>query len=407
MLGNHHCPRCGTPTGCVKGPCPKCQKKEQDRLDELKDLIKESQPLEEMAEAQRKKEVDVMIEAVCGEPRHPRPLVGIGVFVENDFGQILLGLRKGEHGGGKWGLPGGHLEHNETFRRVCQREVFEETGIIILTESEPYKVGFVNSKFEESGKHYVTLFFHTKMEGGSLANREPDRCEEWRWFHRNELPKSDEMFEPLADIIKQLPYLSTPPSEKNLTMDQKIERGLNAAIYIQLSPHEWEWTQTQQEDMAIALHEQARLIDLIRKESQGFRKSMDNAYKERNRLVAFLSKIFPSHLCKHTPEDETWEDDWRWIVCIHSPQGQLTWHIHDTDYPLFKHLEEKEGHWDGHTTEEKYERLDKVNWFEFGDKFSDAVLKTIIDNGLEIPVENLAYIKGVITGQFGKMTVEE
>lgn len=98
------------------------------------------------------------------------------------------------------------------------------------------------------------------------------------------------------------------------------------------------------------------------------RKSKDRAYTERNRLVAFISKLYPSHRARHPALDEAWEDDWRWIICIHAPFGQLTWHIHDSHLPMFEHLETKLGDWDGHTTEEKYRRLDYAFLRERGGK---------------------------------------
>lgn len=84
----------------------------------------------------------------------------------------------------------------------------------------------------------------------------------------------------------------------------------------------------------------------------------DAAYRERNCLVAALSKLLPAYMARHPDEDKEWEDDWRWIVFIESPRGQLSWHIHDSELPLFEHLEQvDDGQWDGHTTEEKYARL--------------------------------------------------
>lgn len=80
----------------------------------------------------------------------------------------------------------------------------------------------------------------------------------------------------------------------------------------------------------------------------------DAAYRERDQLIAALSKVFPSHLARH---EGPWEEDWRNIVCVHLPTGQATWHVHDGEMPLFAHLPEGLNHWDGHTTEEKYERL--------------------------------------------------
>lgn len=110
--------------------------------------------------------------------------------------------------------------------------------------------------------------------------------------------------------------------------------------------------------------------------------SKDQAYWERNQLVVALSKIYPSHLCLHSRKDKNWDKDWRWIVCIHAPirhrvdyhifgsPEQLTWHIHKDEKEMFSHLKVSKNHWDGHTTEEKYDRLKilwiprKQNWFE-------------------------------------------
>lgn len=98
----------------------------------------------------------------------------------------------------------------------------------------------------------------------------------------------------------------------------------------------------------------------LESENVRLREAKDGAYRERNQLVAFLSKLYPSHRARHPASDETWENDWRWIICIHSPFGQLSWHIHDSDLPMFEHLETNLNDWDGHSTEEKYRRLEQA-----------------------------------------------
>lgn len=89
-------------------------------------------------------------------------------------------------------------------------------------------------------------------------------------------------------------------------------------------------------------------------------KEKDNAYTERNALVALLSKLFPSHLMRHEESDLSWEDDWRNIVCVELPTGQACWHIHDKELVNFTHLVYQENNWDGHSTELKYERIAEV-----------------------------------------------
>jgi hypothetical protein len=83
---------------------------------------------------------------------------------------------------------------------------------------------------------------------------------------------------------------------------------------------------------------------------------INGVYRERDQLVAALSKLFPAHLSRH--EGAEWDDEWRNIACIHLPAGQVTWHIHDSErWSLFGHLLMQPGHWDGHETDEKYRRL--------------------------------------------------
>lgn len=93
-----------------------------------------------------------------------------------------------------------------------------------------------------------------------------------------------------------------------------------------------------------------------REKQDAARAERDGAYSERNQLVAAFSKLFPASLERHV--GDPWEDDWRWIVFIDLPTGQATWHIHDTELPRFDHLPRLAGRtWDGHTTEQKYDRL--------------------------------------------------
>lgn len=118
-------------------------------------------------------------------------------------------------------------------------------------------------------------------------------------------------------------------------------------------------------------------IQMLNKDYEKLVRDKDNAYWERNQLVAALSKVFPSHLARHPDEDKDWENDWRNIVVIYIPHTeeqiarvkdlapgtmwkgqQLTWHVHDFDMALFDHLQPNPAHWwDGHTTQEKYRRL--------------------------------------------------
>jgi hypothetical protein len=81
----------------------------------------------------------------------------------------------------------------------------------------------------------------------------------------------------------------------------------------------------------------------------------DAAYRERNRLVAYLARLFPAGT-KRT-DIPGWEPEWQGCVYIDTPEGQMSWHYHDSDAHLFAWLPPYGGEYDGHTTEEKYKRL--------------------------------------------------
>lgn len=87
---------------------------------------------------------------------------------------------------------------------------------------------------------------------------------------------------------------------------------------------------------------------------------LDAVYAERNRCVGAIARMaqrlgWTVGLGYHT--DPNWEDDWRNIVYIDTPRGQISWHFHDSEKPLFDWMPPYDGDWDGHTTDEKYERL--------------------------------------------------
>lgn len=88
----------------------------------------------------------------------------------------------------------------------------------------------------------------------------------------------------------------------------------------------------------------------------------DGAYAERNKCVALIAQMalamgLTAGIGVHPEEDTSWESDWRNIVFIDLPSGQVSWHIHDSETEMFMFLPVYPGKWDGHDTEEKYRRV--------------------------------------------------
>jgi len=65
----------------------------------------------------------------CGWVNYENPIPSSAALVRNEKGEILLVKRGVEPGRGKWALPSGFIEIEETPEEACLRELKEETGL--------------------------------------------------------------------------------------------------------------------------------------------------------------------------------------------------------------------------------------------------------------------------------------
>jgi 8-oxo-dGTP diphosphatase len=97
-----------------------------------------------------------------------RPWVGVGgiVFQED---KVLLVKRGKEPGLGKWSIPGGAVDVGETVNRAIQREIEEETGLLV--EVLDLVEIFERIIPDTEGRilyHYVLLDYWCRMKDGQL-----------------------------------------------------------------------------------------------------------------------------------------------------------------------------------------------------------------------------------------------
>ncbi len=123
-------------------------------------------------------------------------------------------------------------------------------------------------------------------------------------------------------------------------------------------------TQTLSE-MAVALGVYPRTGDRLVNAALALGKAKDTAYSERNQVVALLARIahelgWGAGVGLHPAEDAAWEADWRTILFIDLPTGQVSWHFHDSECHLLEGLPPYPAAWDGHSTPEKYERVARL-----------------------------------------------
>lgn len=117
--------------------------------------------------------------------------VGFGVMILKD-NKVLLGKRHEDpekadsllNGAGTWTMPGGKLDFGERIEDGAKRELFEETGMVLINP----KVICVNQDMVE-GAHFITLGVYAEDFSGDPEVKEPDEITQWDWFDLDNLPQ--------------------------------------------------------------------------------------------------------------------------------------------------------------------------------------------------------------------------
>jgi len=127
-----------------------------------------------------------------------RPIVGLGLLVVRGD-QILLGKRKGSHGAGEFGGPGGHLEYMEEFEDSLLREVVEEAGRELSVTNPEFLCVTNMTQYAEEKDHYVDMGFVAEWVSGDPKVMEPHKLEYWGWYDLDDLPSP--LFGAVANYI--------------------------------------------------------------------------------------------------------------------------------------------------------------------------------------------------------------
>jgi 8-oxo-dGTP diphosphatase len=101
--------------------------------------------------------------------------------------QVLL-LRRFNTGyaDGQYSVPAGHLDGRETVLAAAAREAEEETGLLL----DEANIIFSSVMHRIDGDERVDFFVRVQQWHGEPSNAEPDKCDELRWVHVNELPNN-------------------------------------------------------------------------------------------------------------------------------------------------------------------------------------------------------------------------
>ncbi len=122
----------------------------------------------------------------------PRILFVNRSFVLNRQKKILFIQRSDDDRfeAGKWEIPGGKLEPGQDISHALEREVFEETGLLVRAVSRTaYYESFIITQGPYLGLPYVLLVGISQLESGTVKLSEEHQA--FRWLGIKEVEKID------------------------------------------------------------------------------------------------------------------------------------------------------------------------------------------------------------------------
>ncbi|HOI72761.1 MAG TPA: NUDIX hydrolase [Syntrophales bacterium] len=122
---------------------------------------------------------------MSGREYPDRPRVGVGAIVIHE-GRVLLVERGIDPSRGLWAIPGGSLELGETIQAGAEREILEETGIVIRAGEPVYTFDFFERDAEGRIRfHYVIVDVIGEYVSGRVQGA--DDAADARWLSPEDL----------------------------------------------------------------------------------------------------------------------------------------------------------------------------------------------------------------------------
>ena len=139
-------------------------------------------------------------------------VVGLVFGYDEDEEEYILAVQRGTGTPdpefvGKWCLPCGYLDYDETLEEALQREVFEETGVLL--DSDSIELLGVNSDPKSDKRQNVTFRYQAIAKEETLANiplttknSEPNEVSDIKWIPYSEVNNYEWAFNH-KELIKQ------------------------------------------------------------------------------------------------------------------------------------------------------------------------------------------------------------
>lgn len=137
--------------------------------------------------------------------QNKQPIIGVGAVVLHD-GKVLLVKRANPPCQFQWAIPGGKVRYGETLQQAAEREIREETGIIIKAGKPIF--GFDHIEQDSSGGvqcHYVIVDLRADYLSGDISANSD--AAEVRWFARQDLLTVDNVNVVTMQLLQEIAFL--------------------------------------------------------------------------------------------------------------------------------------------------------------------------------------------------------
>lgn len=121
------------------------------------------------------------------------PLIAVDLVIQNEGGEVLLGLRRNAPARGLWFVPGGRIFKNETIAKATDRIVREELAIdarLQRTSLLGIFEHFYQDNFTQArafGTHYIVLAHQLSITAAQTKQLPLQQHAGYRWLPPQEL----------------------------------------------------------------------------------------------------------------------------------------------------------------------------------------------------------------------------
>jgi NAD+ diphosphatase len=137
----------------------------------------------------------------CGFELFFNPGAAVAGLICSEAGELLVTVRASEPGKGRWDLPGGFIDTNETAEQGLCREIKEELNLDVDTLEY---VASAPNKYEYKGVTYLTLDMAFLCRVNDFSNLKPlDDVEQVLFVRPEEIDLTRFAFDSVRSFVKQ------------------------------------------------------------------------------------------------------------------------------------------------------------------------------------------------------------